>query len=365
MTDNVRVVDLMMDSGAFGAWKRGKTLDVDDYIEYIHHIKDLVWSYVNLDVIPGYMGKMDRSTEAVDKSAAASYANLKRMRKAGLKPIPVFHQGESFDWLEQLVDDGEPYIGISPYMRSHRDEMKAWFDAVYSRITDKEGKPLVKTHAFGMTSPNLLLRYPFFTADSTVWAINYGQILVPMVNKDGSLDLTRRPISIYVTEERDDPRHPYQGLTDPERKRVDTYFEYIGLHIGLLRNGATYRRKAQIAYFRLIEEECQRCRIFQHRVPHEKSFSGRGKTIPFYFVFVSNPGSQLMNRIMNEAKLRYRLLSYWDMKEQKRDREWLERFVTRGMTGTVRPPGRNSRHYDGHRRVQLVKHLEEQEDYGD
>ena len=68
------------------------------------------------------------------------------MKSKGLKPIPVFHQMEDFKWLYRMLDDGEPYLGISPTKGSDRHEYRRWLDKVFTILTDKDGWPIVKTH---------------------------------------------------------------------------------------------------------------------------------------------------------------------------------------------------------------------------
>lgn len=147
-------LSIALDSGAFSSWRKGTILPLKDYIEYVKLNKDEVAMYVNMDCIPGENGLMDGSPQAVEKSAAKSYENLQIMKDAGLRPVPVFHQGEGFHWLDKMLEDGETLIGISPYMKSHQSEIIRWMDRVYSRICDKDGKPLIKTHGFGVTACN-------------------------------------------------------------------------------------------------------------------------------------------------------------------------------------------------------------------
>src|ERR1700678_1129246 len=105
-------VRLLLDSGAYGAWRRGKTIDLDTYCDFIEENKNFVTSYVCLDTIPGSFGKMDKGQREIEVSAQLSFENQLKMRKRGLSPIPVFHQGEQFHWLKKMLDNGEPYIGI-------------------------------------------------------------------------------------------------------------------------------------------------------------------------------------------------------------------------------------------------------------
>src|SRR5260221_8934511 len=105
-------VQLMLDSGAFSAWNRGEEINIKEYIAYVKRNQHLLHSHVNLDVIPGVHGQR-RATDDVESSAKQSYDNLQIMKAAELRPIPVFHHGESLTWLERLLKDGEPYIGLS------------------------------------------------------------------------------------------------------------------------------------------------------------------------------------------------------------------------------------------------------------
>jgi len=92
----------MLDSGAYSAWNRDETIDIDEYIAFIKKHRKLVDTYVNLDVIPGKYGR-PRTQQEVEASAKLSYENLQYMKSKGLSPIPVFHQGERFHWLERGV----------------------------------------------------------------------------------------------------------------------------------------------------------------------------------------------------------------------------------------------------------------------
>ena len=89
------------------------------------------------------------------------------MKEAGLHPIPVFHQGENWLWLEKMLKDGETYIGLSTggQHRQPRPSIYRWLDQCFSRLCDAQGRPLVRIHGFGITSRLLLLRYPCTTVE--------------------------------------------------------------------------------------------------------------------------------------------------------------------------------------------------------
>lgn len=194
-------IDLMLDSGVFSAWNRNKEINFDEYISYVKDNKEYLFSYVNMDVIPGKYGQK-RTQKEVDDSASGSYSNLQKMKEHGLSPIPVFHQGESPKWLERMLNDGETYIGISSAKDVPVKEQKRWLDEMFCILTDSKGVPFVRTHGFGIMSVSILLRYPFFTVDSTSWALGggYGKILVPTF-KNGKYDYTKKPVPVIISGE--------------------------------------------------------------------------------------------------------------------------------------------------------------------
>ena len=93
------------------------------------------------------------------------------------KLLPIFHQGEDFKWLRNMLEyrhpDGKPiwYIGISPANDVNVSEKVKWLETVY-KIIAESSNPNVHTHAFGMTSLNVLEQYPFTSADSTSWILS-------------------------------------------------------------------------------------------------------------------------------------------------------------------------------------------------
>ena len=204
----------MLDSGAYSAWTRGARIDIREYIQFIQRNEALLACYVNLDVIAGDGGNRAWRQADIEKAAAQSYANQQRMKDAGLRPIPVFHQDEVVHWLERYLSDGECYIGLSPYKRQNRRDAVRWLDRCFTLLT-ANGRPLVKTHAFGVTSPIILHRYPWASADSSKWALaaGFGQVPVP-VYTNGQPDFTVQHDAFAMTT-----RSTNQGRRHVDRTR--------------------------------------------------------------------------------------------------------------------------------------------------
>jgi hypothetical protein len=211
----------MLDSGAYGAWSRGEVIDIDHYIAFIRSNVEFCEHYVNLDVIPGSFGHTPDAAE-VEVSAQKSWDNLLYMEGEGLQPIPVFHMGERFWWLHRIIEHGCPYVGISPANDRSTKDKRVWLDRVFDDITDSGGVPIVKTHAFGVTAIDLLIRYPWASADSTTWIMlpARGKILVPQWG-NGKWLFNVTPLIYYVSEPFGDEGAVMRGLHNAKWREVD------------------------------------------------------------------------------------------------------------------------------------------------
>lgn len=199
---------LFIDSGAWSAHSKGKEVNIDDYINFLNKYDDYLYIYAELDKIPGEFRKpktIEQRLEAPEISWK-NYLYMKDKIKSRDKLLPVFHQGEDYKWLENMLEYKHedtkkhiPYIGISPANDSSIPGKIAFIDRCFD-IIKKSSNPNVKTHAFGMTSLNILEKYPFTSADSTSYlmcAINgnimtdYGTINVSdrRLYKDNALFL--------------------------------------------------------------------------------------------------------------------------------------------------------------------------------
>lgn len=187
---------IMIDSGAFSAYSQGKTIDVDEYVDWLNENGDAFDVMVQVDYIPG---KSNQETDAgvyID-APRISWENFLHMRSR-LRPellprfIPVFHQGEDWKWLDNMLNWTDPetgkhldYIGISPHTEVTSANRLLFCKEVFKHIR-QSSNPTVKQHAFGMTALQLLQYAPFTSVDSTTWlqCAVHGTILL---EKNGKL----------------------------------------------------------------------------------------------------------------------------------------------------------------------------------
>lgn len=177
---------LFIDSGAYSAYTQGTIINVDEYIDYLNSISDRCTVFAQLDKIPGQMGKPKTREERLiaPKLSWENYLYMRERLNEPYKLIPIFHQGEDYDWLWNMLEFVDekgkhiPYIGISPAVDvpGLDDFLDTSFD-----IIEKSSNPSVKTHAFGMTQLKVLEMYPYTSADSTSWKLcaAMGRIYTP------------------------------------------------------------------------------------------------------------------------------------------------------------------------------------------
>ncbi len=167
-----RKIQIVMDSGAYSAWRLGKPINLEEYCDFL--LENLQWieHYVGLDVI---------NPQDPEAAAAQGFANLQYMLKRGLKPVHVYHPGEDIDWLYRMLDAGCDYIGLAALsLGSYRKSME-WYAQCWAHLVDSKGRPVAKVHAFGDGRFDSLSRFPWRSADSTSWvyaAQRHGAFLV-------------------------------------------------------------------------------------------------------------------------------------------------------------------------------------------
>lgn len=164
---------LFIDSGAFSVHHSGKTVNIDDYIKRINDNPQIpIW--VELDVIPYPV----LNTQTAKHSSDASWENYLYMKERVADDVcllPLYHFGEPKDALLRILNtpvNGKlpDYIGVGGRHGVSTAQQDSYFNEIFA-LVQKSDNPNVKIHAFGMTVLKLLEKYPFYSADSTTWAM--------------------------------------------------------------------------------------------------------------------------------------------------------------------------------------------------
>lgn len=230
---------LFLDSGAFSAHTKGKTVNVDEYIARINELDEHLTLYAQLDTIPGEY-KKPKTIQQLKEAPELSWQNYLYMKDKVAsrdKLLPIFHQGENFKHLKRMLEyrheDGEPikYIGISPANDVVTQYKDKWFAQVFG-IIKNSSNPNVKTHAFGMTSKLMLEKYPFTSADSTGWLVHA---------RMGTLHFGKN--NIVVSDRKTDDPNFYKNLGPEMIKAFEDKVEERGLDLNLMMTSCHYRSR--------------------------------------------------------------------------------------------------------------------------
>lgn len=224
---------LIVDSSAYSAWTRGMEIDIDEYIDFINKIEDVVYWFAELDKIPGKFGEVHTPEELAEAPEYSwkNYLYMIERVKCPKKILPIFHQGEDFKYLKQMLEfrfpDGShiEYIGISPDNGVSVSKKIPWYDEVW-KIIKASSNPDVLTHNFGMTTINIIEQYPSMSSDSTSW-VRYGAYGSIIIVVNG------RAKRVYVSERGQAEADHINNQSDAVKQAVEHVCNRIGHGITL------------------------------------------------------------------------------------------------------------------------------------
>jgi len=280
------VINLALDSGAFSAWSLGRTINLDEYISFIKTNEAHIEHVVNLDKIaPGNP----------EVAAAEGMKNFYTMKDAGLNVIPVFHARENLKWLVEMCDASN-YVGLSQTSLVSPTEGHLFYDICYSYLTDKEGRPLVKTHLFGDTSPKSLMTYPATSADSATWMIQAGRAArVKFQGRAIQLKSSKIRDTSYISD--DD--------SGPKRQSWEEEMRMLGLNpdkvmtikttpseMAMIRS---YMVAADLLRFRERTRVCTKYKRTANLIKTKRAGEGQERTEPIKILFVLSPSAYYFN----------------------------------------------------------------------
>lgn len=183
---------LFMDSGAFSMFTLGIDVDLDAYGAYLLSASDYISVASNVDAIGA--GR-----------EADSYANQKYLESLKLPvPVcPVHHARDDDKWLVKYLDEGYEYIFLGGMVPESIPYLLGWLDHLWDKYLAKpDGTARVKIHGFGLTTFELMQRYPWFSVDSTSWFMigMFGNILMMVNGKPKALTISKQSGSAKMAD---------------------------------------------------------------------------------------------------------------------------------------------------------------------
>lgn len=160
---------LMVDSGAFSVAHSGAIVDIDEYIKWINNNKHIE-NFIELDLIPYPILNQETARESAETSWKNYLYMIERLDEP-FKLLPVFHFGESVEYLKQMLEfeyksKKIPFICIGGRHGVSTEKQEKYFENLF-KIIHQSYNPNVKIHVLGMTVFSTLEKFPFYSADST------------------------------------------------------------------------------------------------------------------------------------------------------------------------------------------------------
>lgn len=228
---------------------------LDLYVEFVRKYKSGIDHYVTVDVI---------------YNPELSWQSLKYLEDKGLNPVPVIHARTPLKWIVKHIEAGYKYIGFGGLgQESSKWSYHWWGDQAFNVVCDQKSRlPLVKVHGFAMASPELMIRWPWYSIDTASWAklAGFGAIYVPH-KRNGKFDFSVDPYYMatgHRSRKLKKTRGHYHTVFPMERKVLEEWLEFVDVPIGSVKDGemdeygviSSYnaRAVANIRYFQLLAE---------------------------------------------------------------------------------------------------------------
>lgn len=143
--------DLFADSGAYSARSIGADVTLVEYVAWLRQ-HPVFTVYANLDVIG---------------DAEGTWRNQQRMEAEGLTPLPVFHAGSPWSYLQRYCDN-YPYVALGGLVGNQAQRM-AWLVKAFrmARVTG------TVYHGFGVSRWKELCALPWHSTDASSWGYGH------------------------------------------------------------------------------------------------------------------------------------------------------------------------------------------------
>jgi len=229
---------VFMDSGAFSARTLGVTITLDAYAKYLTSHEDIYEMAAILDAPIG--------------DCEGSYRALKTLEDAGCRNVhPVLHAGEPEKWAERYIKEGYTYLLLGGLVKYGRANTQQYLDRLFENVLcDRNGKPRIRTHGFGLTTFSLVKRYPWTSVDSTRWLFGgkAGTIFLPRGNDIQILGVSSQSPWVKIKD-----KH-FDTLPKVTRDSVTKQVESLGFDMPSLRAEYRVRNRFNIQVFNELQK---------------------------------------------------------------------------------------------------------------
>lgn len=139
--------EIVLDSGAYSAWTKGKNISPIDYMNYINSNRECT-HYISLDVIG-------------DPDLTIKYYEIMKLK--GFDPIPVFHYGDNQSYLRHYISQGKDHIALGNTVLKNKKKVAEWINKLIAKY------PSIKFHLLGSSSKEITENTAIHSCDSSTW----------------------------------------------------------------------------------------------------------------------------------------------------------------------------------------------------
>lgn len=233
--------ELFLDSGAFSAHTQGKAITIDDYARFIHE--------------NGHYFSVRANLDDIGDTGPKSWENWQTLKRMGCDVFPVHHASDTDEYIVKILSElpeDTGFMALGGLVGASRNVLREWLDRIWAKYLVKDdGTPRVRVHGFGLTDTELMIRYPWYSVDSSSWVMTgiFGGCIFREGNKFYKVSFSDESPDKYSV----DSWH-YQSLTAPQKKRVDAWLARMEVTPEQLAGHYSFRHLVNARTFTEIEE---------------------------------------------------------------------------------------------------------------
>lgn len=174
---------MFVDSGAFSVWTRGKSIDIDTYIDFINCYDKYFDLYASLDVIT-----KDFSIDNLIKTCEQTWDNFIYMRNHVSSPdklVFTYHIGEPIEYLYRALNYEDAfgkikYMALGGLVGTSESDKLGFIQSSLDIIKDSNN-PTIDVHLFGVTQIGVTSNFAVTSCDSSTSskAAVFGELILP------------------------------------------------------------------------------------------------------------------------------------------------------------------------------------------
>lgn len=258
-------ITLALDSGAHSIFSKhvGKA---DGSLDYSYYQSEAFDKYLvgYAACVKGWGDKLDfHVTIDAIFNPQLTWDITKRLEKLGIKPLPIVHHGTPIEWIKKYVNAYD-YLGVGGLGQwVTKKAYVDWGDSLFKYLGNTQD---VKTHGFAMTAYPLLMRYPWYSVDSTTpfTFSRYGGLMVPR-RKGDDFDFLSVPFMTPVSPRRPSANRHYLHLPDSARKQTDRWLTELGFDYAGVSESYLQRDISNIVFMYRFAEQLQQQKNHEFR----------------------------------------------------------------------------------------------------